>query len=271
MGMKAAMVTALLCAITVLASAQVMVTPTCRNHGLKGPVHIVQSSWMYDTGDGYAIGITSVEVYDTAGRLVHELEMSPDGQDDDIIHYAYDSHGRLVSESVPKQQPFVDTYHYGNDGRLVSIERKHDHEPFTEYDETLTVLKYDDQGRPAQVKWMKGSTTLYSYWPNGEIKQRSEPTSRYNAYYNERGLQDSITGSFGRSYYHYNNDGDLTAEDNHTYTDHFHSEYTNDFVDSYGNWTDRTIKESVNGSEGSTSFCRRTIIYYTKPQSSSAK
>lgn len=254
--MKKALLTTMLLFAAIMAAGQTLVTPTCRNHGLKGKVHIVQYAWLYDTGDGYAIGNTKTQVYDTAGRLVYELEMSPDGLDDDL-YYTYDSLGRLATETTTKHEPFTDTYHYGPDGRLLTIERRHSSEPFTEFDNTMTVQRYDTKGRPTELKTY-GQPRLYSYWPNGEIRHVSEPDIKYNAYYNEQGLLDSINAISSRHYYHYNESGDLISEDTHTSTAHFHTEYTYDFFDSHGNWTDRTMDSN----DGTNSFDRRTIIYY---------
>ena len=253
--MKKALLTTILLCVTLTVAAQTMVVQTRHNHGLKGPVHIVQTAWFYDTGDGYAIGVTEVEVFDTAGRLLHTLEMSQDGLDDNT-HYTYDGLGRLLTETYSTHEPYTDTYHYNIDGRMAFIVRKFV-EAYSQYDDTMTVEKYDSQGRPVELK-TNGRLQYYQYWPNGEIKHKSEPDTKYNAYYNECGQLDSVIAIAGRFYNRYNEKDDLVSEDNYTSTAHFHSDYTYDFIDKHGNWTERTVK-----SEGDVnSFSRRTIIYY---------
>ena len=252
--MKKALTIALfLCAVAV--SAQTLVAPTCHNHGLKGPVHIVQTSWFYDTGDGYAIGNTGVEIYDTSGRLLHALEMSQDGEDDNV-HYTYDGLGRLSTETHTLGEPYTDAYHYGTDGRMVFIVRKFG-EDYSQYDDTMRVRRYDSQGRPVELM-ENGRPCLYRYWPNGEIRQVSEQKPNYNIYYNEYGQLDSVISQAGLLYYRFNSDGLMVSEDNHTGTFHFHSEFTDYIIDSHGNW----INRSVNSNDGTKSFVRRTIIYY---------
>lgn len=252
---KALLTTILLCTVALTAAAQTIVVPTCRNHGLKGPVHIVQSAYYYETDDGYVIGGSIVEVFDPAGRLQYKLDMSQDGHDEDV-YYTYDAMGRLVSETYPAGEPYTDTYHYASDGRLVSIVRKFV-EDFSDYGDTMTVLRYDRQGRPAEVR-TNGQIEYYQYWPNGEIKQKGNSASGFYVYYNVNGQQDSTIDLDYKYCMYYNQNGDLVADDLNTGTVHFRDEYVYDYIDEHGNWLTRTIIAS----DGVKAFSRRKIIYY---------
>ena len=262
---KALLTTILLCAVTTAASAQYQLWEVTReSDGLNGPVHIVQYAWYCDnTGDGYGIDNTSTQIYDTAGRLVYKLEMSSDGLDDDI-YYTYDSQGRITSLTLTKREPCVITYHHAANGRLESIDKNYIGD--SEYDGSLKVLKYDSQGRSVLVEWDSVNAGTYLYYPNGRLKQvtvfyRNELL--YHQYYNEHGQIDSTITYAQISkcyYYRYNDKNNLIAREiiNNGHKQ-FAEDYTYDFIDDYGNWTERTIHRHNSDMK---IFERRTIIYY---------
>lgn len=249
-----------LCSWAWTATAQPNVVPlTAARENLRGPVKMVMTTMIFNNEQGDAcISSATTNLYDRSGRLTTSVDMSEDGIDGRVI-YRYDGQGRLASTSWwGGDSRREERYVYTSDRRMLRIETTyHDGSRWSHI-----VTAHDALGRPLAMKdSASGFLYNFSYKADGSLRTSTltifdKPTVTY---YGRYGV-DSVVSRNEKTYYRYNDTGELTQERSLNTVVPGEKRFTYDqhFYDDHDNWTWRKITFP----DGTEAAEDREIIYY---------
>lgn len=245
----------LLCAVAMTATAQQeLFVPTAASEGLRGPVHIVQTSRWYYYGDEDVLPYTSTDVYSREGLKIYNTYVS-EWPYCETVFYGWDKEGRLTNIHYEGTE-FGCHYIYSDDGRLLYMCNS-DFDSIYRNDTTLRVTAYDEQGRTLEISDKEKPLYRYTYRSDGSLLS-AERLGCWTVYYNPRGQVDSISGDHKVVYNKYGDEEQRIYA--HHGTEHFN--YGSD-RDKYGNWLSMDFeRDSIHY------YVRRQIIYYEDNEAS---
>lgn len=249
----------MLCVWMAVTAQPDVVPPTAAREYLRGPVKMVMTTMIFNNEQGDAcISSATTNLYDRSGRLTTSVDMSEDGIDGGVI-YRHDGQGRLASTrwwggDSRREERYV----YASDGRMLRIETTyHDGSRWSHI-----VTAYDASGRPLAMKdTASGFLYSFSYKPDGSL--RTSTLTIFDkatvTYYGQYGV-DSVVSQNEKTFYQYNDKGELTQERslNSVVPGEKRFTYDQHFYDDHGNWTWRKITFP----DGTEAAEDREIIYY---------